>query len=353
MYKSRKQIFDELFPDAKAFRWKQATTALFDASYTSWNDVTSLPDEMRATLEREVPWMSVKPALVQESSKRDTFKAALEVDGGQHIESVLMMNARGYWTICVSSQVGCAMRCGFCATGKMGLVRSLDTDEIVDQYRFWVQFLREHPDLPSRISNVVFMGMGEPMANYENVRATLNTWLAYTDLGLTRLTVSTVGILPRLDQLLNDPEWPHVRLAVSLHSADPIVRKRIVPTSYDDFLPKLADWARRYLLTFGNRRHHLTFEYVMLSGVNDTDEQARQLAKFVASVGNVRVNLIPYNFTGIEFQCSNPASLDRFQAILEDHGVTVTRRRTMGDDIAAACGQLATETDAQTPQTQS
>ena len=136
MYASRKQIFDELFPDAKAFRWKQTTTALFDASYTSWNDVTSLPDEMRATLEREVPWMSVKPALVQESSKRDTFKAALEVDGGQHIESVLMMNARGYWTICVSSQVGCAMRRGFCATGKMGLVRSLDNDEIVDQYRF-------------------------------------------------------------------------------------------------------------------------------------------------------------------------------------------------------------------------
>lgn len=352
MYESRQQKFTELFPEAKAFRWKQAVTTLFDASCSGWEEATSLPDDMRAALEREVPWMAVKPALVQESSKQDTFKVVLEVEGGQYIESVLMKNARGAWTICVSSQVGCAMRCGFCATGKMGLTRSLDADEIVDQYRFWVRFLREHPELPPRISNVVFMGMGEPMANYANVKTAINTWLAHTDLGRTRITVSTIGVLPRLDQLLDDPEWPHVRLAVSLHSADPAVRKRIVPTSYDDFLPKLADWARRYLLKFGNRRHHLTFEYVMLSGVNDTDAHAKQLADFVASIGNVRVNLIPYNFTGIEFCCSEPTELDRFQSILEDRGVTVTRRRTMGEDIAAACGQLVTETDAQTPQMQ-
>ncbi len=350
MYVSRKKIFDEVFPNAKPFRWKQITAALFNPAFSGWKDASNLPEEMRTDLERRLPWMSVKAALIQESARRDTFKAALEVEGGQHIESVLMMNARGAWTICVSSQVGCAMRCGFCATGKMGLIRSLDTDEIVDQYRFWTAFLREHPDLPPRISNVVFMGMGEPMANYENVRVTLNTWLAHTDLGHTRITVSTVGVLPRLEQLLNDEQWPHVRLAVSLHSADPVVRKRIVPTSYDDFLPKLADWARRYLEKFGNRRHHLTFECVILFGVNDTDVQAQQLAEFVASVGNVRVNLIPYNFTGIEFQCSNPAALDRFQTILEDHGVTVTRRRSMGDDIAAACGQLATEKVVRTSQ---
>ncbi len=347
MYVNRKRIFDGLFPDAKAFRWKQVIAALFNPAFSGWKDASNLPEEMRTELERRLPWMSVKMALIQESAQRDTFKVALEVEGGQHIESVLMMNARGAWTICVSSQVGCAMRCGFCATGKMGLIRSLDADEIMDQYRFWTTFLREHPDLPPRISNVVFMGMGEPLANYENVRTTVNTWLSNTDLGHTRITVSTVGILPRLEQLLNDAQWPHVRLAVSLHSADPVVRKRIVPTSYDDFLPKLADWGRRYLEKFGNRRHHLTFEYVMLSGVNDTEEKAHLLAEFVQSVGNVRVNLILYNFTGIEFQCSEPTALDRFQSILEEHGATVTRRRTMGDDIAAACGQLATEKDTQ------
>lgn len=340
MYVSRQQQFNALFPDAKAFRWKQTVAALFNPSFSGWEDVSDLPDEMRAILQKEMPWMSVKQAFMQESARKDTFKVALEIEGGRCIESVLMKNARDAWTICVSSQVGCAMRCGFCATGKMGLIRSLDADEIVDQYRFWVAFLRDHTDLPSRISNVVFMGMGEPMANYQNVRTALNTWLAHTDLGRTRITVSTVGVLPRLEKLLNDAKWPHVRLAVSLHSADPLVRKQIVPTSYDDFLPKLADWARRYLAKFGNRRHHLTFEYVLLSGVNDTDAQAKRLADFVTSIGNVRVNLIPYNFTGIEFQCSEPKRIDHFQAILEKRDVTVTRRRTMGNDIAAACGQL-------------
>ena len=342
-YVGRKKIFDELFPNVSAYRWKQVTAALFKPAFLSWKDASNLPEEMRAQLEKRLPWMSVAPALIQESARHDTFKAALALDDGQHIESVLMRNARGAWTVCVSSQVGCAMRCGFCATGKMGLIRSLDADEIIDQYRFWAAFLRDHKDLPSRISNVVFMGMGEPMANYESVRTTLNVWLAHTDLGRTRIPVSTVGILPRLEQLLNDKKWPHVRLAVSLHSADPTLRKRIVPTSYDDFLPKLADWARRYLKKFGNCRHHLTFEYVMLSGVNDTDEQAKRLAEFVARVGHVRVNLIPYNLTGMEFQCSQPKQLDRFQSILEHRGVTVTRRRTMGDDIAAACGQLITQ----------
>ena len=334
------------FSGHQGVSWKQATAALFNPSFSGWEDVSSLPDNMRAILEAKVPWMSVKQVLIQESSRQDTFKAALEVEGGQYIESVLMKNARGHWTICVSSQVGCAMRCGFCATGKMGLIRSLDADEIVDQYRFWVAFLRDHSDLSPRVSNVVFMGMGEPMANYHHVRSALNTWLDHTNLGRTRITVSTVGVLPRLEQLLDDTLWPHVRLAVSLHSADPLVRKRIVPTSHDDFLFKLADWARRYLAKFGNRRHHLTFEYVLLSGVNDTDAQAKQLADFVISIGNVRVNLIPYNFTGVEFQCSNPAQIERFQATLQERGITVTLRRTMGDDIAAACGQLATETDA-------
>lgn len=344
-YTSRKQVFDELFPDAEAFRWKQAMAALFNPAFFGWKNATDLPEDMREQLETRVPWMSVKAALIQESSRHDTFKAALTVEDGQLIESVLMKNARGVWTICVSSQVGCAMRCAFCATGKMGLSRNLDTDEIVDQYRFWTAYLRDRRDLPPRISNVVFMGMGEPMANYDHVRSALNTWLAHTDLGRTHITVSTVGILPRLEQLLNDEQWPHVRLAVSLHSADPIVRQRIVPTSYDDFLPKLADWSRRYLQKFGNRRHHLTFEYVMLAGVNDTDKQAKQLASFVAGIGRVRVNLIPYNFTGIAFHCSAPTTLDRFQTILEDQGVTVTRRRTMGDDITAACGQLITDKD--------
>lgn len=341
---NRKEQFNLLFPNTPAFRWKQIEQAFFVSSITGWDGVTSLSKEMRAKLV-DLPWMSVSTNTVMVSKKKDTHKALLNLADGQVIESVLMENVRGEWTICVSSQVGCAMRCGFCATGKMGLKRSLTSDEIVDQYRFWQTYLTtQQPTLPSsqpsRISNVVFMGMGEPLANYENVKETLNVLLAHTDLGKTRITVSTVGVLPRLEQILTDKNWPHVRLAVSLHSAVAATRKQIVPTSYDDFLPKLADWARRYLDVLGNRRHHLTFEYVMLKGVNDTNEQAQALASFVRSIGNVRCNLIPYNLTDCEFECSEENQISRFLAILGQAGVTAMKRKTMGDDIAAACGQL-------------
>lgn len=331
---NRKEQFSQLFPDTPAYRWKQIEQAFFVPTITSWDGVTSLSKEMRAGLVA-VPFMSVKGNQIMVSAKKDTHKALLELADGQVVESVLMENARGDWTICVSSQVGCAMRCGFCATGKMGLKRSLTTDEIVDQYRFWLQYPKD-----GRISNIVFMGMGEPLANYENVKATLNTWLANTDIGKTRITVSTVGVLPRLEQILTDKNWPHVRLAISLHSAIATTRKQIVPTSYDDFLPKLQDWARRYLKLLGNRRHHLTFEYVMLKDVNDTDDHARALAEFVHSIGNVRCNLIPYNLTDCEFTRSEDSQIAKFISILERADIIATRRKTMGDDIAAACGQL-------------
>jgi len=290
----------------------------------------------------QIPWMSVEAQQTFKSGNGDTHKAILTVAGDKQIETVLMKNKRDAWTICVSSQVGCAMRCGFCATGKMGLSRSLIADEIIDQYRFWQQYI-EDEELEGRISNIVFMGMGEPLANYPEVKQTLNAILKHTDIGRTRITVSTVGVLPRLEQLLTDDEWPHVRLAISLHSAVPATRKHIVPTSYDEFLPKLEAWAKAYLKTFGNRRHHLTFEYVMLKGVNDTEKHARTLANFVNRIGNVRVNLIPYNLTGVEFQCSTEPGIQDFLEILQDKGVTVTTRRTMGDDIEAACGQLIVE----------
>ncbi|MBI5370175.1 23S rRNA (adenine(2503)-C(2))-methyltransferase RlmN [Candidatus Uhrbacteria bacterium] len=337
---TRKERFDTLAPDEPAYRWKQFTAALFDPAYSCWSDVAVLPKILREKIQTTIPWLCVTESIVQQSAKQDTFKALLEVEDGNKIETVLMQNPRGAWTICVSSQVGCAMRCVFCATGKMGLIRNLTSDEIIDQYRFWMAFLKKHPELPTRISNIVFMGMGEPMANYSCVRDAIQTIITHTSIGETRITVSTVGVLPRLEKLLNDPNWPHVRLAISLHSADPETRKRIVPTSYDDFLPALSDWAKRYLKKFGNRRHHLTFEYVMLRGVNDSLQHAKALVDFVSQIGHIRVNLIPYNFTDGGLQCSTSKGLEDFFAYLDTHGLTVTKRRTMGEDIAAACGQL-------------
>ncbi|OGL89588.1 hypothetical protein A3J36_02845 [Candidatus Uhrbacteria bacterium RIFCSPLOWO2_02_FULL_54_37] len=340
----RKEQFKALFPDEPKFRWNQIETARFNPSLEGWRGATTLPKAMQMKLMECVPWMAVREVGVFKSSRGDTYKAVLATREGQRFETVLMENRRGQWTICVSSQIGCAMRCSFCATGTMGLTRSLTADEIVDQYRYWQQYLHAHPALPPRISNVVFMGMGEPLANYEQVKGAIRTWQQYIDLGKTKITVSTVGLVVPLEKILTDPEWPEVRLAVSLHSADPRTRQEIVPTSVPDFLPKLADWARRYALKYGNRRHHLTFEYVMLSGINDTPAHAKALGEFSAALGRVKVNVIPYNrVPGKPFSPSAQESLEQFKSLVRRSGVDVTQRRTMGDDIAAACGQLVIE----------
>ncbi len=340
MIKTRKEQIKELFPNEPAFRLKQIDEALFRPDVKSWNDISSLPVTMRETLTEKVPFTSILNSDVHTSANKGTHKAIVELETGNKIETVLMSNRRGYWTVCVSSQVGCAMRCGFCATGKMGLIRNLTSDEIVDQYRLWKNFLLDNPELEQNISNVVYMGMGEPLSNYEEVKASLNILLKNTELGKTKITVSTVGVLPRLEKILTDEDWPHVRMAVSLHSAEKETREEIVPSSYDDFLPKLADWSKRYLQKFGNRSHHLTFEYVMLKDVNDSPAHAKLLAVFVNRIGKIRVNLIPYNFTECGFSCSTKEAIETFKEVLDKNGATFTVRKTQGEDIAAACGQL-------------
>ncbi len=338
--RTRFELIRELAPSIEPFRFRQIDQALFAPECDGWNNISSLPYEMRELI-ATVQWMSLSLETMRKSASNDTYKALLKLEDGLLIESVLMRNARGSWTVCASSQVGCAMGCAFCATGRMGLKRNLTSDEITDQLRFWLYFLFKNPEIGGRISNVVMMGMGEPLANYDNLKYAMNKWLAYTELGHTNITVSSVGFLPRLEQMLSDMEFPHIRMAISLHSAIPETRKAIVPTSFDDFLPKLADWSKRYLAKFGNRRHHLTFEYVMLSGINDNNTDAIALAKYVNGIGNVRVNLIPYNFTDMGFEKSVNERVIKFQKTLERRGVIATRRRPMGDDISAACGQLA------------
>ena len=340
---SRKEQFHQLFGAVPAFRLRQMEEALFSSVFHGFADISSMPLAMRETLGREIPWLAVHEVQVFESVKKDTFKAVVETADKKRIETVLMKNARAQWTVCVSSQVGCAMACTFCATGTMGFTRNLSADEIIDQVRFWQIFLSKRPALPERISNIVFMGMGEPLANYERVKESILMLLKYTDIGMTRITVSTVGLLSMLRKLLDDPTWPAVRLAVSLHSADSKTRESMMPTSFPGFLDELTVWTKTYFEKFDSRRRHLTFEYVMLSKVNDTEMHAHALAAFAQKVGKVRINLIPYNFTGSVYRDSLPGDFARFEKTLGDAGVTVTRRRTMGDDIAAACGQLIVE----------
>lgn len=345
---SREQAIREILNNEPAFRERQALLSLFQAGVTSWKDVSSLPKSIREELTEHVPWSTLSFETALGGKRGDTWKVLLRAQDGVRIETVLMENKRGAWTVCVSTQVGCAMNCSFCATGKMGFTRNLSADEIVDQVRFWRDFLRGKPGLHPDITNIVYMGMGEPLANYDNVKASLKIFTGMMGIGMTRITVSTVGLIPMLEKLLQDREWPPVRLAVSLHSANPDTRKGIMPTSYDDFLGKLASWAERYFETFDTNRRHLTFEYVLLSGVNDTPNHANALVRFARRVGKVKVNLIPYNYTTGAFRKSSEEASAAFQDILVRSGITATRRKTMGDDIAAACGQLATETSRNT-----
>jgi 23S rRNA (adenine2503-C2)-methyltransferase len=341
--KTRQEILHILFGNVPTWRLAQINQALFSPSVRSFQDITTLPTAWREPLQQKEIFVSYQKSQVFWSQKKDTFKALLKLVDGKQIETVLMKNARGAFTVCVSTQVGCAMACTFCATGKMGFSRNLSSDEIVDQVRHWIYFLTDHSEIAARISNVVYMGMGEPLANYEAVKQSLQTILKHTDIGPTHITVSTVGLVPMLDRILDDLEWPAVRLAVSLHSADPQTRKEIMPTSYDNFPDTLAKWAERYFEKFDSKRRHLTFEYIMLSGVNDSEKHAEALIRFTRRIGKVRINLIPYNYTGDVFRKSTQAEIDTFQQRLEVAGVDVTRRRTMGEDIAAACGQLAVQ----------
>ncbi len=341
---TRMEWFLKQFPREPRFRFEQIVHALFDESITSWESVTTLPKRIRNVFVSEVPWISVLPIAVLESRDKKTQKAILAFADGKRIETVLMKNARGHWSVCVSSQVGCAMGCTFCATGNMGFSRNLTSDEIIDQVRFWryllsAEAVESKTDVPI-ISNVVFMGMGEPLANYDAVAESLRVLLASTEIGPTRITVSTVGMLPALWKLLEDPLWPPVRLAISLHSADPDLRRKLMPSSADLFLEKLAVWAEAYFLKFDERRRHLTFEYILLRGINDRRKDAEKLIRFVHRVGKVKVNLIPYNETDRGFLSTDKLRIDRFFTTLDQAGVTVTKRKPMGQDIAAACGQL-------------
>jgi len=339
--KTRNEIFVELCPNQPAFRLQQIEQALFEPQVQSWLELSTLNQEQRQRLAEEHPWISVQAISTQESQTKDSHKALLELTDGCRIESVLIANNRGGWTICVSSQVGCAMQCQFCATGQLGLKRNLNSDEIVDQYRFWQNYLTERSDLSPTINNLVVMGMGEPLMNYENVSQALQILIRSANLGSTRVVVSTVGNMSGLERLLDDPDWPAVRLAISLHSADPELRKKLMPSSVPDFHRLLSDWSGRYLEKHGNRRHHLTFEYLMLDGVNDSLNAAKQLAKYVNKIGQAKVNLISYNITGDTMNASSTDQIDAFAAELRSHGIDVTRRRSLGSDITAACGQLA------------
>jgi 23S rRNA (adenine2503-C2)-methyltransferase len=290
-----------------------------------YDEMTNVPAALRGSLADEVPFSTL--GLTHEARSCDgTVKAVFHTADGHPVEAVLMRFRDGRRSVCVSSQSGCPLTCTFCATGQMRYRRNLTASEILDQA---LHFRRVEA-----IDHVVFMGMGEPMLNIDEVLAAARR---LPDLGVThrRTTVSTVGWLPGLRKFVDVVEEP-IRLALSLHAAEPALRSELMPVNDRYPLPDVLAECRRY---FELRGRKVFVEYVMLAGVNDRVEQARTLAELL-DPKVFKVNLIPYNPTGA-FSGSSPKAIEAFEAELRRAGIPTTVRLTRGRDIAAACGQLA------------
>jgi 23S rRNA (adenine2503-C2)-methyltransferase len=296
--------------------------------------MTDLPRALRVTLAAES--LITTPHVVQhERSSDGTEKFLLRLADGRLIESVFIPDTPSM-TFCISTQVGCAMACAFCLTGKMGLVRHLTAGEIVGQ----VRVLSRSVDLQGRAFNIVFMGMGEPLHNYDATMKAVRILADKAGFGLPprRMTLSTVGLPPALERLAHEPVMPNV--AISLHAPTDRQREALVPITKKYPIADVIDACRRLPL---KRRSRVTFEYVLLSGVNDSADDARRLAKLLSGL-RAKVNLIPLNAApGIPFERPGDAAIDRFGAILAERGVTVSVRKSRGRDIRAACGQLIVE----------
>jgi len=296
-------------------------------------ELTNVPKALRARLEEVLP-EALTPVTEQMSDRGDTVKFLWELAGGSRIETVLMLYP-GRATVCVSTQAGCAMACGFCATGQAGFTRQLSTGEIVEQV---VRAARRARDLDRRVSNVVFMGMGEPLANDTAVWSTVERLHADVGMSARHLTISTVGIVPGIRRLAERP-LP-VNLAVSLHAANDRLRDELVPINKRYPLAELTAACADYLRARGRR---LSFEWALIDGVNDRPSDAAELAAIARRLPlHAHVNLIPLNPTpGWPTRGTPPDRVEGFRGRLEDLGVNVTVRRNRGTDIDAACGQLA------------
>ncbi|MFH0856601.1 MAG: 23S rRNA (adenine(2503)-C(2))-methyltransferase RlmN [bacterium] len=331
----RKQKFMiHILENEPSYRQRQITEALFDPKNTGWEDITVLPKELRGKLKKEVPWFSFYLQELKISKIDGSKKAVLKLCDNNLIESVLIKNARGEWTLCLSTQVGCPIGCVFCSTGKMGFRRNLTKEEIIDQFRFW---MRE-----GNITNIVVMGMGEPLLNYENVRDGLKDIIEYANIGQNHIVLSTVGAIERLWFLLDDPLWPNVRVAISLHSVNNAIRKKIIPAHNDSFFEEIIKWAKKYQEKLAAKNRCLNFEYILIKDLNDGDNSLKELLYFLSRIGKAKVNLIPYNYSAGNFMPATRSREEEFQNKIKSAGFTCTIRKSYGADISGACGQLIT-----------
>ena len=324
----------------KPFRARQVFRWLHQRGAVDFASMTDLAKPLRAWLDAEAS-IGGLPVLATQRSRDGTVKWLFDVGGGDAVEAVFIPE-RSRNTLCVSSQAGCAMACSFCSTGAQGFSRNLTTAEILAQLRHAEFTMRRELGLPEgerAISNVVMMGMGEPLQNYGALIPALRVMLDDDGYGLSRrrVTVSTSGVVPMIDRLAVDCP---VALAVSLHAPDDALRNDLVPLNRKYPLAELLDACERYLAHAP--RDFITFEYCMLDGINDQPAHARALVKMLHGRIPCKFNLIPFNpFPGSGLRSSPPERVSAFASILVDGGIVTTVRKTRGDDIDAACGQLA------------
>jgi 23S rRNA (adenine2503-C2)-methyltransferase len=329
---------EALFADLgeKPYRARQLLQWMYQRGVTDFDAMTDLSKSLRAKLVERAT-IALPRVDSQHESSDGTVKWLFASGSGQRVEAVYIPEpARG--TLCISSQVGCALDCAFCATGAQGFNRNLTAAEIIGQVWHANGVLPRRPNGETAVTNVVFMGMGEPLANYRNVIPVLELLISDYAYGLSRrrVTVSTSGIVPHVEKLGDEC---NVSLAVSLHAPNDELRNRIVPINKLHPIGELLDACWRYAAKHANR--FITFEYVMLRDVNDSLAHADELAQLLGG-SPAKVNLIPFNpFPGTEYKRSSVETIRYFQDRLRDRGIVATTRRTRGDDIDAACGQLA------------
>ena len=320
--------------DQPRFRHQQIWHGLYDQCIMSIDDLTSLPKSLRTRLTQETHLGSLKQ-IMEQRSQDGTIKRLYTLHDGNPIESVLMPYGDGRWTACISTQAGCALGCVFCATGKMGLLRNLTETEIVEQVMY---FARELTQRQSRLSNVVFMGMGEPFHNYDASMQAIRRLIDDLRIGARHITVSTVGLVPQIRSFAR--ENLQVKLAISLHAANDNARSDLIPINKRWNIQLLLDACHEYIDLTGRR---VSFEWAMITDKTDTPEQAHALGKLLQGM-LCHVNLIPLNpIEGYHGTKSTRSTTDRFMSILASYGIQATPRVRRGIDIDAGCGQLITK----------
>jgi 23S rRNA (adenine2503-C2)-methyltransferase len=320
-----------------AFRARQLYHWAYHQLAPSYDDMTVLPKDLRAELAESLPLTTLEPVREIQADDGETLKLLFKTEDGNHIETVLMFYPDRV-TVCVSCQIGCAVGCSFCATGMMGLTRNLTAGEMVGQV---VAAARRTREFDRQLTNIVMMGMGEPFQNYASTikMARILNEPEGMKFGARRITVSTSGLVPFIDKLAEDPL--QVKLAISLHAPNNKLRDTLVPLNRRWKVEELVGACRRYVDRTGRR---ISFEYCLISDVNDSDETARELAKLLRGL-LCHVNIIPLNPTPAEpsYQRPSEARIQRFAQIVNDSGIPTSVRYSRGVDIAAACGQLRIE----------